>query len=53
MEKILIVEDGKYTQFLLSNMLKDGGCQTIIAGAGGKALKELKRHSPNLAQVSK
>ena len=49
MEKILIVEDGKDTQFLLSNILKDEGYQTIIAGDGDKALKELERHSPNLA----
>jgi len=49
MEKILIVEDGKDTQFLLSNILKDAGYQTIIAGDGDKALKELERHSPNLA----
>src|SRR3989338_646957 len=49
MEKILIVEDGKDTQFLLSNILKDEGYQTIIAGDGDKALKEVERHSPNLA----
>ncbi|MBU1809166.1 MAG: PAS domain S-box protein [Candidatus Omnitrophica bacterium] len=49
MEKILIVEDGKDAQFLLSNILKDAGYQTIVAGDGDKALKELERHSPNLA----
>jgi len=49
MEKILIVEDGKDTQFLLSNILKDEGYQAIIAGDANKALKELERYSPNLA----
>jgi DNA-binding NtrC family response regulator len=48
MEKILIVEDNKDMQFLLSNILKGEGYEALVAGDGKKALKEIKRWSPDL-----
>jgi DNA-binding NtrC family response regulator len=48
MEKILIVEDNKDMQFLLSNILKNEGYQVSVAGEGSKALKELKGPSADL-----
>ncbi|MBA4418311.1 MAG: DNA-binding response regulator [Syntrophus sp. (in: bacteria)] len=49
MEKILIVEDNKDMQFLLSNILKSEGYETLVTGEGKRALKETKRWSPDLA----
>ncbi|MCX5810369.1 MAG: sigma-54 dependent transcriptional regulator [Proteobacteria bacterium] len=48
MAKILVVEDNKDMQFLLSNILKSEGYETLVAGDGKKALKETKRWSPDL-----
>ncbi len=48
MEKILIVEDNRDMQFLLSTILKSEGYETLVAGDGKKALKEVKRSSPDL-----
>jgi len=48
MVKILIVEDNKDMQFLLSNILKGAGYETLVAGDGKKAFKETKRWSPDL-----
>ena len=48
MEKILIVEDNRDMQFLLSNILEREGYKALIAGDGKKALKEIKGWSPNL-----
>jgi DNA-binding NtrC family response regulator len=48
MEKILIVEDNRDMQFLLSNILKREGYEASAVGDGKKALKEIKAWSPNL-----
>ncbi|MDD5007142.1 MAG: sigma-54 dependent transcriptional regulator [Syntrophorhabdaceae bacterium] len=48
MEKILIVDDNKDMQFLLSNILKSKGYEISVAGDGRKALKEVKGMSANL-----
>jgi DNA-binding NtrC family response regulator len=48
MEKILIVEDNRDMQFLLSSILKNEGYETAITGDGNNALKELKKWSPDL-----
>jgi len=48
MAKILIVEDNKDMQFLLFNILKNEGYETLVAGDGNKALKETKRWLPDL-----
>ena len=48
MANILIVEDNRDMQFLLSNILKSEGYETLVAGDGKKALKETKRWSPDL-----
>jgi DNA-binding NtrC family response regulator len=48
MDKILIVEDNRDMQFLLSSILKKEGYEAMIAGDGRKALKEIKGWSPNL-----
>lgn len=47
-DKILIVEDNRDMQFLLSNILKSEGYETAVAGNGKKALRETKRWSPDL-----
>lgn len=43
METILIVEDEKDMQFLLSNILKDEGYKSIIVGNGKRAIQEVKK----------
>ncbi|MFW6129277.1 MAG: sigma-54-dependent transcriptional regulator [Candidatus Aminicenantaceae bacterium] len=48
MERILIVEDNKDMQFILSNILKEEGYHTLITESGEKALKELKKNSFSL-----
>lgn len=48
MESILIVEDNKDMQFLLSNILKEAGYATIIAGDGNRAIKEVQKSVPDL-----
>ena len=48
MERILIVEDNKDMQFLLSHILEEEGYKTSVAGSGIKALKEIKEITPNL-----
>jgi len=48
MEKILIVEDNRDMQFLLSNILKSEGYEVLTAGDGRKALKKIKEWSPDL-----
>jgi len=48
MEKILVVEDNRDMQFLLSSILKNEGYETRITGDGNNALKELKKWSPDL-----
>lgn len=49
METILIVDDNRDIQFTLSNILKDQGYGTICAPDGERAIKEVKKKSPNLA----
>ncbi len=49
METILIVDDNKDMQFTLTNILKEEGYETITAGDGERAIKEVKTKSPNLA----
>ncbi len=48
METILIVDDNRDIQFTLSNILKEEGYETITAGEGERAIKEIKTKSPNL-----
>lgn len=48
METILIVDDNKDMQSLLSNILKDEGYKTINTIDGNSAIKEVKKHAPNL-----
>ncbi len=48
METILIVDDNRDMQFTISNILKDQGYETITAGDGERAIKEVKTKSPNL-----
>ncbi len=48
METILIVEDQKDMQFILANILKEKGYETIIAEDGHRALKEVKKGAVNL-----
>ena len=48
MAKILIVEDNRDMQFLLSRILKNEGHETKVAGEGRRALKEIKGLPPNL-----
>lgn len=43
MWRILIVEDDRDMQFLLSSILKDEGYETITAGDGNEALKYIKK----------
>lgn len=49
METILIVDDDKDMRFFLANALKDEGYETILAGDGNRALKQVTKRSPNLA----
>ena len=48
MERILIVEDNKDMQFLLSTILQDEGFETIVAGDGKLGVKEYKTIMPDL-----
>lgn len=48
METILIVDDNKDMQFNLSNILKDEGYETKTCGSGARAIREVKKGSPNL-----
>lgn len=48
METILIVDDNKNMQFILSNILKDEGYDVIVAENGHKALKEVQKNLPDL-----
>jgi two-component system response regulator AtoC len=48
MEKVLIVEDNKDMQFLLSNILAGEGYGTVCVGDGSRALKEFVRFGPDL-----
>ncbi len=47
-KQILVVEDEKDMQFILANILKEKGYETIIAGDGRGALKEVKKGAVNL-----
>jgi len=47
-ETILIVDDNQDLRFTLSNVLKEEGYETIAAGDGERAIKEVKTRSPNL-----
>ncbi len=46
--QILVVEDEKDMQFILANILKEKGYETIITEDGRGALKEVKKGSVNL-----
>ena len=48
MGKILIVEDNRDMQFILSNILKDKGYEVIVAGDGKKGLNKVRTQSPDL-----
>lgn len=47
-KQILIVEDERDMQFILANILKEKGYETIITEDGHSALKEVKKGSVNL-----
>lgn len=47
-KQILIVEDERDMQFILANILKEKGYETIITEDGHGALKEVKKGSVNL-----
>jgi DNA-binding response OmpR family regulator len=46
--QILIVEDERDMQFILANILKEKGYETIVTEDGQKALREVKKGSVNL-----
>jgi len=48
MGSVLIVEDNKDMQFLLSNILNGIGISTIITGSAYAALQELEKAIPDL-----
>ena len=48
MESILIVEDNKDMQFILSKILKEKGYKTIIAGDGIRAIEKVEKYIPDL-----
>ena len=48
MKKILIVDDDKDMRDILSSLISSEGYETITAGDGRKALKEISAHSPDL-----
>ena len=48
MEKILIVDDDKDIQVVLSEIIKTEGYEAIVAGDGKEALKEIRAHAPDL-----
>ncbi len=48
MDKILIIDDDKDLQSLLSDTLRGEGYEAIVAGNGREALKEIKNYSPDL-----
>lgn len=48
MDKILIVDDDKDLQSVLSDTIKLEGYEAIVADDGRKALKEIRSHSPDL-----
>ncbi len=47
-ERILVVEDNKDMQFLLSSILTSEGYETIVAGDGAKALQEARKRLPDV-----
>jgi len=48
LDKILIVDDDKDMQDILSSLINTEGYEAITAGDGRKALKEIRTHSPDL-----
>ena len=48
MKSILIVEDNKDMQFLISNMLRAEGFDTVVTENGLKAVELVKKHIPDL-----
>ena len=48
MNSVLIVEDNKDMQFLLSNILKEAGIKTVIAENAPTALQEIEKIIPDL-----
>ena len=48
MGKILIVDDNKDMQFLLSNILREEGYEIFSAGNGNRAIEIVKRNEPDL-----
>jgi DNA-binding NarL/FixJ family response regulator len=48
MDKILIVDDDRGLQSLLSDVLKLEGYEAIVAGDGREALEKIKMHLPDL-----
>ena len=48
MDTILIVDDDKDIRFFVSSALRDEGYETIVAGDGNRALKQVTKRSPNL-----
>lgn len=48
MDKILIIDDDRDMQLVLSDIVRSEGYEAIVAGNGRQALKELSIHSPDL-----
>ncbi len=48
MDKILIVDDDKDMQFILSDLFKMEGYEAIVAGRGREAIKIFGEHAPEL-----
>jgi len=48
MEKILIVDDDRDIQMVLSDLVESEGYQASVAGTGARALKSISTYSPDL-----
>ena len=46
--RVLIAEDEKKTRAILSEMLRDLGCETVEAGSGFEAVKLVQEHRPEV-----
>jgi CheY-like chemotaxis protein len=46
--RVLIAEDEKKTRAILSEMLRELGCETVEAGSGFEAVKLVQEHRPEV-----